>query len=56
MKLRNIKKTLLLKKVESKIMNQLSYNVSTEKFLKTGFKYEGSLERGIEETLSLLGN
>lgn len=50
------KKDLIIKKVESKIMNQLSYNVSTEKFLKTGFKYEGSLERGIEETLSLLGN
>ena len=30
-------------------MNQLSYNVSSEKFLKTGFKYEGSLEE-IKET------
>jgi len=50
------KKDLFIKKVESKIMNQLSYNVSTEKFLKTGFKYEGSLEKGIEETLSLLNN
>lgn len=54
--IKKYKKDLIIKKVESKIMNQLSYNVSTEKFLKTGFKYQGSLERGIEETLSLLDN
>lgn len=54
--IKKYKKDLNIKKVENKIMNQLSYNVSTEKFLKTGFKYEGSLKKGIKETLSLLNN
>ena len=36
-------------------MNQLSYEVSTEKFKKTGFKYKGSLEDGIQKTMNLLG-
>ena len=42
--------------VESPIMNQLSYEVSCERFKSHGFSFSGSLYRGIDETLSLLGN
>jgi nucleoside-diphosphate-sugar epimerase len=40
--------------VESKIMNQLSYTVAAEKFKATGFQAQGSLARGIQETIALL--
>ena len=40
--------------VENKIMNQLSYEVSTEKFRKTGFTYKGDLESSIGDTISWL--
>ncbi len=40
--------------VDSQIMNQMSYTVSTEKFLKNGFSYHGSLSQGINQTLDLL--
>ncbi len=40
--------------VDSKIMNQLSYEVLSERFNATGFVSTGSLRRGIGETLSLL--
>tara|TARA_B100000579_G_scaffold436747_1_gene463681 strand:- start:875 stop:1849 length:975 start_codon:yes stop_codon:yes gene_type:complete len=40
--------------VKNKIMNQLSYEVSDEKFKHTGFNKRGSLRRGIRETLNLL--
>ena len=42
--------------VKSPIMNQLSYEVSTEKFLATGFTYTGSIVKGIADTLSQLKN
>ena len=42
--------------VETRIMNQLSYEVLTEKFKSTNFSYTGNLSRGIEETISLLKN
>jgi nucleoside-diphosphate-sugar epimerase len=41
--------------VKNKIMNQLSYEVSQEKFIQTGFKYEGELDRGVKETIDILG-
>jgi UDP-glucose 4-epimerase len=41
--------------VKNKIMNQLSYEVSQEKFIQTGFKYEGDLDRGVKETIDILG-
>ncbi len=41
--------------VNSSIMNQLSYEVSPLKFIKTGFVYQGSLPMGIKETISILG-
>jgi UDP-glucose 4-epimerase len=40
--------------VDSKIMNQLSYEVSCEKIKSKGFAFSGDLRRGIGETLNLL--
>lgn len=45
--------TLEIKFVKNEIMNQLSYDVSTEKFKSKGFIYKGDLKRGIKETLML---
>lgn len=47
--------TLSIQLTNNQIMNQLSYNVSNDRFNKTGFTYCGSLKSGIEETLELLG-
>jgi UDP-glucose 4-epimerase len=40
--------------VDSPIMNQLSYEVSSQRFLDTGFTFTGDLRRGIGETVALL--
>lgn len=40
--------------VDNKIMNQLSYEVSCERFLSEGFAFAGDLRRGIGETIGLL--
>ena len=40
--------------VDSRIMNQLSYVVSNDRFAKLGFEFTGSLEQGIADTLQLL--
>lgn len=40
--------------VDERIMNQLSFEVRSEKFKKVGFAPRGSLEQGINETLDLL--
>jgi UDP-glucose 4-epimerase len=40
--------------VDSPIMNQLSYEVSSQRFLGAGFTFAGDLRRGIGETVSLL--
>jgi len=40
--------------VDNKIMNQLSYEVSCERFLSEGFNFAGELRRGIGETIALL--
>ncbi len=42
--------------VDTEIMNQLSYDVSSQRFQKEGFEFTGSIEKGIEETIKLLGN
>jgi len=42
--------------VDSRIMNQLSYNVDNQKSLKRGFTYRGNLARSIKETVSKLRN
>lgn len=40
--------------VDSRIMNQLSYNVLNERFRALGFKFEGDLKTGVGETVSFL--
>ncbi len=40
--------------VKSKIMNQLSYHVVANKIEQLGFKFQGDLLKGIQETLSQL--
>lgn len=40
--------------VDTRIMNQLSYRVSAERFSRQGFRFEGDLPAGIAETLRLL--
>lgn len=40
--------------VDSKIMNQLSYKVSCERFTSTGLTFTGDLRQGIRETITLL--
>lgn len=40
--------------VDTKIMNQLSYHVSNERFRNCGFEFRGDLRRGIADTISLL--
>ncbi|MBI1875650.1 MAG: SDR family oxidoreductase, partial [Acidobacteria bacterium] len=41
--------------VDSPIMNQLSYEVSCERFVAEGFTFVGNLRRGIGDTIRLLG-
>lgn len=40
--------------VDSRIMNQLSYTVASEKFTSLGFTFKGNLQKEILETVSLL--
>jgi hypothetical protein len=42
--------------VDSPIMNQLSYEVSSQRFRDTGFTFAGDIRSGIGETISLLRN
>jgi nucleoside-diphosphate-sugar epimerase len=46
--------TLEVEFVDSKIMNQLSYEVLCDRFKSKGFTFAGDLRRGIGETISLL--
>jgi UDP-glucose 4-epimerase len=45
---------LSLSFVDSPIMNQLSYEVSAQRFIDRGFAFTGDLQRGIGETVALL--
>ena len=40
--------------VDARIMNQLSYEVSCEKFKSLGFGFKGSLAQGVSETIELI--
>ena len=42
--------------VKTKIMNQLSYDVSNEKFKRKGFEYRGDVHNAIAQTISVLRN
>ena len=46
--------SLEIKFVDSQIMNQLSYEVSCDRFKARGFTFDGDLRRGIGETIALL--
>jgi len=45
---------LFIEYVDTEIMNQLSYHVSNQRFKDLGFQFNGILEKGIEETISLI--
>jgi len=45
---------LRIELVETPIMNQLSYRVSSARIEGRGFRFEGQLERGVNQTLDLL--
>lgn len=45
---------LQIELVDSPIMNQLSYEVSCEKFISQGFEFQGDLKKRIGETIGLL--
>tara|TARA_B100000795_G_C22785422_1_gene434361 strand:- start:465 stop:1316 length:852 start_codon:yes stop_codon:yes gene_type:complete len=49
-------KDVNIKFVDTKIMNQLSYEVLSDRFKSTNFSFSGNLDRGIEETILLLKN
>jgi UDP-glucose 4-epimerase len=42
--------------VDSPIMNQLSYEVSSQRFMDQGFYYTGDLRRAIGQTIALLNH
>jgi nucleoside-diphosphate-sugar epimerase len=46
---------LVVEFVDSRIMNQLSYEVSRDRFVATGFSFTGDLRRGIADTVAMLG-
>ena len=54
--IRTIVPDLRIEFVDSQIMNQLSYTVACEKFKALGFRFEGSLERSIDDTVRLIRN
>ncbi len=43
-----------VKFVDSRIMNQLSYDVANQRFQDLGFKFSGDLAQGIRDTIALL--
>ena len=55
-KIRKYKKNIKIEFVNSKIMNQLSYEVSNTKFKKKGFIFKGDMQKSINKTLDLLKN
>ncbi|MNT43199.1 hypothetical protein D3C72_1796560 [compost metagenome] len=54
--LKEYRPNLNVKLVQHKIMNQLSYEVSSEKLMKKGFKYKGSYKSSIKDTMNLFRN
>jgi UDP-glucose 4-epimerase len=50
----NLLPDLKLSFVDSPIMNQLSYEVSAQRFIDRGFAFTGDLQRGISDTVALL--
>jgi len=40
--------------VDNRIMNQLSYEVMSDRFKSKGFVFSGDMRRGVKETINLL--
>ena len=55
-KIRKYKKDIKVKLVNSTIMNQLSYHVSSKKLESNGLFLKGNIENDIKKTLKLLSN
>ena len=55
-KIKKNKKQIKIKFVKSKIMNQLSYHVSSKKLENNGLFLNANIDRDIKQTLKLLGN
>ena len=55
-KIRKYKKDIKVKLVNSAIMNQLSYHVSSKKLESNGLFLKGNIENDIKKTLELLSN
>ena len=51
-----IKLDVSIKYVEHEIMNQLSYEVSNQKFTDTNFKFSSNIQKEISETLDNIKN
>jgi len=51
---KNLERNIRINYVDSAIMNKLSYEVLTKKIINQGFKFKGSIEKSIKETLLLL--
>ena len=56
LKIIELHKKIKIKKVNSKIMNQLSYEVSTQKIDKLGFKFKDDIKKIISEELKHFDN
>jgi UDP-glucose 4-epimerase len=54
--IKNTVPSVKIEYVDTKIMNQLSYDVSNKRIKDTSFNFDGSLEKSINETLKLLQN
>ncbi len=54
--IRHVIPDLTINFVDHEIMNQLSYNVSCDKFKKLGFSLQGDIRKGINDTIRLLRN
>lgn len=52
--IRELVPDLAVELVDSRIMNQLSYEVAREKFCSRGFTFRGDMARGIRDTVQLL--
>jgi len=52
--IRNVIPETAVELVDTRIMNQLSYEVSVERFRSLGFEFEGSLRRAVRDTIALL--
>ena len=51
-KIKNVK----IEIVDNKIMNNFSYDVSAQKIIDQGFKFTGTLEQGISDTIDLFNS